>query len=242
MSYCGNDRFAADVIHSALLLIPHDPGTGKPIQGILKSNLYTKGYDGAEQYKAPSEFWLDDFSVFDTTDQKVIGDLLNQFYDGWTALVTASAGVVVMSPDCLGYGQSYQSPKETGIVDLYQQAAAVTFLKSKSTTETTGCTIVGSEASASVYSKGGLAAFAGALAGALALQGLGQDILNVDTGGAPFRPSFQFTYSIDQIDRGIVDPKVRDFFAVFISSVLYHRKSQIFPTLIWTKTCSTMSG
>ena len=44
MSYCGNDRFAADVTHSALLLIPHDPGTGKPIQGILKSHLYTKGY------------------------------------------------------------------------------------------------------------------------------------------------------------------------------------------------------
>ena len=84
---------------------------------------------------------MDDFSVFDTTDQEVIMGLLALLHDGWTALVTASAGVVVMAPDYLGYGQSYQSPKGTGIVDLYQQAAAVTFLKSKSITETIGCTM-----------------------------------------------------------------------------------------------------
>jgi len=47
MSYCGDDRFAADVTHSSLLLIPHDPETGKPVQGILKSHLYMKGYNGA---------------------------------------------------------------------------------------------------------------------------------------------------------------------------------------------------
>jgi hypothetical protein len=65
MSYCGDDRFATDVTHSSLLLIPHDLETGKPVQGILKSHLYMKGYNGAEQLKAPSEFWLDDFRVFE---------------------------------------------------------------------------------------------------------------------------------------------------------------------------------
>ena len=68
--------------------------------------------------------------------------------------------------------------------------------------------MVGPETSASGYSEGGLAAFAGALA----LEGLGQEILNVDT-GAPFRPSFQYSYAIDQIDRGNVNPTVVDFFA-----------------------------
>ena len=210
MSYCGNDRFAADVTHSALLLIPHDPETGKQVQGILKSHLYTKGYNGAEQAQAPSEFWLDDFSAFNTTDKAVIGGLLSVFFNGWTALITASTGVVVMAPDYLGYGHSYQTPKGSGVMDLYKQAVAVTFLKSKSIVESTGCTIVGSESSASGYSEGGVAAFAGALA----LEGLGQEILNVDTGGAPFRPSFQLAYSIDQIDRGIVDPTVLEFFPI----------------------------
>jgi hypothetical protein len=85
----------------------------------------------------------------------------------------------------------------------------VAFLKSKSIVESTGCTIVGSETSASGYSEGGTATFAGALA----LERLGQEILNVDTGGAPFRPSFQYSYAIDQIDRGNVNPTVVDFFA-----------------------------
>jgi hypothetical protein len=215
MSYCGDDRFAANVTHSSLLLIPHDPETGKPVQGILKSHLYTKGYEGGEQFKAPSEFWLDDFDVFGTTDQEIIGGLLAVFYDGWTALVTASVGVVVMSPDYLGYGQSYQTPKGTGIIDLYQQAAAVTFLKGKSVVETIGCTMVGPKTSASGYSEGGVAAFSGALA----LEGLGQEILNVDTGGAPFRPSFQFAFSIDQIDRGVIASNAREFFAIFAAVV-----------------------
>ena len=209
MSYCGDDRFAANVTHSALLLIPHDPETGKPIEGSLKSHIYAKGYSGAEQVQAPSEFWLDDFDAFNTTDEDVIWGLLGRFYDGWTALITASVGVVVVLPDYLGYGQSYQTPKGNGILGLYQQAVAVAFLKSKSIVESTGCTIVGSETSASGYSEGGAATFAGALA----LERLGQEILNVDTGGAPFQPSFQYAYAIDQIDRGIVELTVVDFFA-----------------------------
>ena len=87
------------------------------------------------------------------------------------------------------------------------------FLKSKSIVESTSCTIIGSETSASGYSEGGAAAFSGALA----LEGLGQEILNVDTGGAPFRPSFQFTYSVDQIDRGTEAHILRDFFAILTS-------------------------
>jgi hypothetical protein len=213
MSYCGDDRFAANVTHSSLLLIPHDPETGKPVQGILKSHLYTNGFDGGEQFKAPSEFWLDDFDVFGTIDQEIIGDLLSMFNDGQITLFTASVGVIVMSPDYLEYGQSYHSSKGTGIIDLYQQAAAVTFLKSKSIVESTGCTMVGPETSASSYSEGGVAAFAGALA----LEGLGHEILNVDTGGAPFRPLFQFAFSIDQIDRGVIASNARDLFPIVTS-------------------------
>ena len=155
MSYYRNDRFVANVTHSALLLISHDPKTRKPIKGSLKSHLYMKGYNPSEQDCAPSEVWLDDFIAFNTPDEEVVLSLFYLFDDGWTSLVTASAGVVVMVPDYLGYGQSYQILKGSGIIDLYQQASAVTFLKGKSIIESTGCTIVGSRTSASGYSKGG---------------------------------------------------------------------------------------
>jgi hypothetical protein len=86
----------------------------------------------------------------------------------------------------------------------------VTFLKSKSMVESTGCTILSSQTSASGYSEGGVAAFVGALA----LEGLGLEILNVDTGGAPFRPSYQYAYAIDQMDKGTAPFVLKTLFAM----------------------------
>jgi hypothetical protein len=196
-SYCGSGTFAANITYSGLALTPYDPSTGAPIVGTLKSHLFTTSYTGDEQNTA-SEFWLSNFSIFETADAATTNTLFASFYDGWAPLLMASTGVVIVIPDYLGKGQSYQTTRGSGILRLYQQAAAVTFLKSKSMIESSGCTIIGSQTSASGYSEGGVGAFVGALA----LEGLGQEIVNVDTGGAPFRPSYQYAYSIDQIDNG----------------------------------------
>lgn len=196
---------------------------------MLQSHIFMKGYTGLEQF-TPSEFYVDDFDAWNTTDRETQSALFENFYDGWTSLFIASAGVITIAPDYLGYGQSYETPKGNGIFDLYQQAVSVAFLKSKSIVEMTGCTVVGTSASASGYSEGG----AGAVAAALALKGLGQEILNVDTGGAPFRPAFQLAHAIDLIDNnGGVDEELdnetvtRDQFA--IGATFYSSK---FPDVI----------
>jgi len=154
-----------------------------------------KSFSSTDQH-APTEFWLDDFSVFDTTNQTAIDELYGVFYDGWAPLIMASAGVVVMSPDYLGYGQTYDQPKLNGILDMYQQATAISFLKSKLIVESSGCTVLTKGTSLSGYSEGGFAA----VIGAQTLQSLGQTILNVDTGGAPFHTTYQFAYAIYGMD------------------------------------------
>ncbi|KAI2504475.1 hypothetical protein MHU86_9974 [Fragilaria crotonensis] len=197
-SYCDSNKFAANVTRSALLLIPFDPDSGKAVVGTVQTHLSMPSFNFGEQLGAPSEYWLQDFDVFNSTDPDVILSALTSFRDGLVSLLKASVGVVVVVPDYLGYGQSYESIKADGIFDLYQQAAAISFLKSKSLVESSGCTFLSNLSSASGYSSGG----ASSIAGALAWQGLGQVILNVDSGGAPFRPSFQFAYVIDQMDQG----------------------------------------
>ena len=221
-SYCGADKFASNVTYSALLLIPVHDESQKPVAGTLKSHLAMPSFSFGEQSGAPSEYWLENFnfsalennnSTTTTTttteeEQDQVFSQLSSFGDGLISLIKASIGVVVMAPDYLGYGQSYQSSKGDGIFDFYQQAAAVTFLKSKSIIESSsssgtdgGCsstttTRLSKQSSASGYSLGG----ASVIAGALAWQGLGQEIVNVDSGGAPFRPSFQLAFAMDQMD------------------------------------------
>eukprot|EP00545_Synedropsis_sp_CCMP1620_P013299 CAMPEP_0119010224 /NCGR_PEP_ID=MMETSP1176-20130426/4873_1 /TAXON_ID=265551 /ORGANISM="Synedropsis recta cf, Strain CCMP1620" /LENGTH=586 /DNA_ID=CAMNT_0006962851 /DNA_START=90 /DNA_END=1847 /DNA_ORIENTATION=+ len=205
-SYCGEGKFAADKTFSSLLLIPYDGETGKPIQGTLKPHLYMKSFSGRDQ-QAPTEFWTDDFDQWNSTDPVILQGLIGVFYDGWAPLFIASTGTVVMAPDYLGYGQSYLEPKLNGIKAIYQQSTAIAFLKSKKIVESTGCTLLEKDMSASGYSEGGAAV----VIGANALLELGQDILNVDSGGAPFDSSFQIALAIKAIDSGNFLLSVRDF-------------------------------
>jgi hypothetical protein len=176
-----------------------------------------KGFNSLEQ-SCPSESWLDDFSVFNTTDQDVFTDVFLQFFNGWTSMMIASAGVVVVAPDYLGFGQSYRSVKGNGILYAYQQAAAICLLKAKTVVEGTGCTMMGPETSGSGFSEGGAAI----AAGMKAVELLGQNITNVDIGGAPLNVTFQFSWSVDEIDMGTISPYARENFAV--GSTFYSSK------------------
>jgi hypothetical protein len=208
--YCDESQFASNITYSNLLLIPIDPTTNSSAQGILKSHVFLHSYRGDEQFGAPSEFWLDDIGALISNDTQALADIFTNFYDGFSSLFIASSGVVVVAPDYLGYGQSYQSPKGFAIVDLYQQAVAVGFLQSKQIVESTGCTVLSKETSTSGYSEGGIAS----VVAALTLEGLGQKILYVGSGGAPYQISLQMLHSIGQADKKVENDDLYPLFAI----------------------------
>lgn len=205
-TYCNENLSDADTEYSSILLIPFDPDTGKAKEGILKTHLYGKTFATISQH-APTEFWTEDFDVWNTTDRETLGGLYSVFYDGWGPLLIASSGVVTISPDYSGFGQtSVNSPKLAGYVGMYQQVFAIAFLKSKQIVESTGCTLLSNKFSASGYSEGGF----GTVVGANALIGLGQKPLNVDTGGGPFNTSLVFANAIFRMDNGTLVGTARD--------------------------------
>jgi hypothetical protein len=212
--YCNSSQFASNVTYSNLLLLPLDPATNSSISGVLKSHVFLHSYRGDEQLGAPSEFWLDDFSVLNTNQIEDLQAIFANFYDGISSLFMASSGVVVVAPDYLGYGQSYQSPKGFAIVDLYQQAVAVAFLQSKKIVESTNCTRLSKDTSTYGYSEGGIAS----VVAAKTLHGLGQTILYVGSGGSPYKLSWQMLYSIQQSDQGVQHDSLYPLFAVGMTS------------------------
>jgi hypothetical protein len=178
VSYCGPERHGHDVVHSALMLVPVDSATGATLPGQFKTSVNMHSTTFAQQ-GIPSEVYPDNLgaAIDKLSDIDVQMDQVGILYDVIGGLIAASSGTINVAPDYIGYGQSYLSPRSYGVVKLYQQAAAVSWLKAKKEVQamSNGCTTVQNAATVGGYSEGGFSA----VAAALAYQAMGMDIIGV---------------------------------------------------------------
>lgn len=192
-SYCGPERYGHDVVHSALMLVPVDSFTGATIPGQLKTSV-SMHETILFQQDIPSEIYPENLvtAIENLADESV------GLYCIIGGLIAASSGTINVAPDYIGYGQSYLSPRGYTVLKLYQQAAAVSWLKAKNEVQvmSNGCTMVQNAATIGGYSEGG----SSAVAAALAYQAMGLDIIGVSSGAGPFEFNAQIQFIIDQID------------------------------------------
>lgn len=215
LSYCGPDRHGYNATHSALLLVPLYSNTGILVQGQLKTSV-TMHTTTILQNEIPSQVYPADFnSAFDlnaTLEENILQ--LQALYDIIAGVVAASSGVVSIVPDYIGFGHSYLFPRSYVVVNLYQQAAAVSWLKAKKNVEemSTGCTTFKKAVTIGGYSEGGY----GALAAALAYQAMEIDVIGVSAGGAAYDISGEIQFVMNQLDN---NPNVTQLLSVLVPLV-----------------------
>ena len=114
LSYCGADKFGANVTQSSLLVLPINETTGLPVEGRLKSFFYNQGTALQQQDVTSQRFPTDlgmNFDEFNATDVVgIVGDIFAK-NTVWPAIMAAGSGAVVIEPDYIGkcskhYGQA----------------------------------------------------------------------------------------------------------------------------------------
>ena len=113
LSYCGPDRHGYNASHSALLLVPMNSNTGDLVPGQLKTSV-TMHTTTISQKEIPSQVYPSDLnSAFDlNADLEVKMTQVQALYDIIAGVIAASSGVTSIVPDYIGYGHSYQYPRD----------------------------------------------------------------------------------------------------------------------------------
>jgi len=239
-SYCGPERNGHDAMHSALLLVPIDNLTSSPPMRQLPTAVFMHGTTVSTQL-VPSEYYPSDLSTFidlNADDQEQISLFLG-LYDVVAAIFASANGVVSIAPDYIGYGQSYLSPKSYAVINMYQQAAGVSWLKAKTQVErsTNGCTTFQKAVTIAGYSEGGFSA----VAAALALQAMNISVTGVATGGAPFDPAPELQFVQNQVDNNpnhtwflnVLVPLLGNSYSSTNADLVNSDVSQDFLTSLW---------
>lgn len=218
-TYCGSGKYGYNVTTSGLLMLPIDPSTGKVFTNrTLRSAVFTHGTTTGSQ-RGPSGLFPDNITASlmqpnRTVDQYEVGSL----FDIIPALIGASAGTVVVMPDNIGYGESFDFPKAYLTYSLYQQASMSLWLAARHTllsvsTKSASCTPLDDVVTVTGYSEGGYSALSTCLAfNELSLGDTKIRVLRCQCGGSPLDLDYVISYTFGTIIHSMIP-----CFCVFIS-------------------------
>ena len=102
-----------------MALFPIDPDTGDFLPGITRGMIVGHGTEFS-LFNSQSENWPENFITY--LNETAIDDLLFEQGDRLAPSVYATAGAVVIFPDYIGFGESYQSDRIYGVKENYAQA------------------------------------------------------------------------------------------------------------------------
>lgn len=200
-TYCGRGKYGSNVVTSGLLLMPVDPATGKVFTGKLRSGVFTHATTSGSQ-NGPSSAFPSNLTAELQVSAAQTAQLVFLIIDIIPGLIGASAGTVLVIPDNIGYGESYEYPKSYLINSLYQQSSMTLWLAARrmlsfSSTPNTPCTELDTAVSVNGYSEGGYSAFSACLAfDSLKLEGSKIRILRCQTGGTAFDLDYVISYTL----------------------------------------------
>jgi hypothetical protein len=126
-------------------------------------------------------------------------NVLLALVDFLAPLVIASSGVIVITPDTLGYGESYKNDyNRTYLTNLPSvQAWTVSYLAAQQyiANVTGGCTELAQTTAVGGYGHGGYAA----VLAAISLEKLGIEVFQLYVGGAVLKLQTQFSFLVQQL-------------------------------------------
>ena len=122
----------------------------------------------------------------------------HELVDLLVPLILASGGALVVTPDLIGYGESYNYNRTFLSKLPYEQAFIVSYLAAQDYVQqaTGGCTQLSSELVVSGYGEGGYAA----VVGALALKSIGMFVSQLFVGGAPLNLQVQLAFMFQTLE------------------------------------------
>lgn len=140
--YCAEGAYGYNVTQSGVLFLPIDPDTGEIIANKkLKASVFAHSLT-TDTSLAPSEIVPENLTAFIESSPSptfAFGSLYNVI----GGILSASAGVISVAPDYVGFGQNQVMTKNMG-AKLYRQATIPLWLTAKDIVSNTtlGCTEV----------------------------------------------------------------------------------------------------
>jgi hypothetical protein len=177
---------------SALAFIPMDPETGEILSGSMRGMVNGHG-TAILLESAPTAIWPADMTAYLAETEPA--DVLLNTSDYLVAAIFGAGGAVSISPDFIGYGESYQTRRTSFVKETYAQAFTLGWLATREyiRSETNGCSELEAVATLSGFSEGGYAV----IPGAFALREIGVRILGLYPAGAPLKPTAQISYGFE---------------------------------------------
>jgi hypothetical protein len=109
-----------------LAFIPVNPETGEIAAGAIRGMLYGRGTT-IRLSDSPSELWPTDMTAFLIDNE--IDDILFSLGDYLASAVFGGSGAVAITPDFLGYGESYQTDR--AFIEKNTHAQAFTLVRTQ---------------------------------------------------------------------------------------------------------------
>ena len=187
-TYCSADSYGYNAMHSALVIAPVDPSTGKIFTGKLRGMVVGHGLT-PDVNQGPSDLWPNNITEALHGNNASVDNIFNTFIDTIVPLIAAASGAIGVEPDYIGYGASKDYNRTFFAPLPYKQAFAVTYLAAQQyiSNVTNGCTMLDNVATVTGFSEGGYSC----IPGALAMEQNGVKILSLHPGGGPLEPNLE---------------------------------------------------
>lgn len=185
MEYCGEGVYGADAIHSALLFLPETEDE-VILKGVRNAHVNFQSTRMEKKWASSTFFPSSVTERIGLTDG--VGDFINfytSFVDNFSLMISASSGLIALSPDYIGLGESADTHDRSYLTAIpVKQAAVVSFYAASDYTEriTRGCTEIGDRLITSGYSSAG----ASVVFATLGLESTGLNIARMFTQAAPY--------------------------------------------------------
>jgi hypothetical protein len=207
---CNASVYGYDAQHSMVVMVPTDDETGRIVSGHRHRGLL-RMHANFGAYEVPTLLWPADgvqgwlnTVLRDPTNETLVRDFAASVATFIVAMSAASAGMVSIMPDYLGYGESMRTHNRTvGHIPHYQQAAAVSWRWTQLWLQnvTKGCTVLEDVATVNGFSEGGF----GSVASASMFDEMGVRVLKLFV-NAPFLDmESQTVFMVKYFEEGLVD-------------------------------------
>jgi hypothetical protein len=205
-------------MQSALVFVPTEVGIDTILPGQIRGVISNRG-TLSDLYLSPSEFWPANVTEYILSNTLV--DVLSSLGNGLTPVIFGASGAIAISPDFVGYGESYQTPRAFFVHGNQTQGGALAWLATQEFVRKTsnGCTVLEAAVSVSGYSEGGTAT----IPVALALRQLNVRVVGAYVGGAVYTPTIQFSHAFGTFadDAPELDPSDLYSWKVFLPMTAY---------------------
>ena len=128
LSFIVQYSFCSEQTHSALVFLPIDAnattenGAPKIVSGSIRGILHTHATI-INLMLSPSDSWPSNMTAFLETSS--FNTIVTITYDYLYSAIAAASGGIVITPDYIGYGESYKFNRTYSAPELYEQASVL---------------------------------------------------------------------------------------------------------------------